>query len=53
MTLTCDYRHDEVEAEVPATWGLIGEAGDFYICDAHYAMRSPEHQRGWHRVEAP
>ena len=48
--IMCDYHHDTEPDERPATWIFIGEAGDFYVCDEHFAMRTEEGRRGWHRV---
>lgn len=46
---TCDYVH--ADGTVPrARWVFIGEAGDFYACDEHYAMRTEEGKRGWQVV---
>ena len=47
--VTCDYVHTDDEPR-RADWALIGEAGDFYICDEHYQMRPAEKQRGWRRI---
>lgn len=42
--LPCDL------CDQPAMWGLIGEAGDFLLCDHHHDRLSPEAARGYHRV---
>jgi hypothetical protein len=43
----CDYRHDD---ERMADWALIGEAGDFFVCDEHFQQRTDEGKRGWSRI---
>ena len=47
--IPCDYIHSDGLVP-PAVWMLVGEAGDFYVCDEHFQMRTEEGRRGWHRV---
>lgn len=42
--LLCDLVH---EGAVRGTWALIGEAGDYLLCDEHYEMAG--RPAGWHR----
>jgi hypothetical protein len=44
----CDYLHDEIRS---AAWALIGESGDYYVCDEHFQMRTEEDRRNWRPVE--
>ena len=46
----CDYRHDDGSAH-PAEWALIGESGDYYVCDEHFQQRTEEGKRGWTRMK--
>jgi hypothetical protein len=47
---TCDYHHDTEPDVRPAAWCYIGESGDYYVCEEHFAMRTPEGKRNWHRM---
>lgn len=48
--IACDLIH-EVDALVPAEWALIGEGGDYYICDEHYRMVSRDQRPTWKHIE--
>lgn len=50
VEFTCDYRHED-GSEPLADWALIGEAGDYFVCDAHFQMRTVEGRRGWSRID--
>jgi hypothetical protein len=52
-TLRCDYRHvtDEADIDDTAAWGLVGESGDYYVCDHHFQRRTDEGKRGWWRID--
>jgi hypothetical protein len=46
----CDYHHDTPPDVRPADWLLIGESGDYAVCDEHFQMRTEEGRRGWQRI---
>ena len=48
----CDYLHPDRPRpyRAPADWVLIGESGDYYVCDAHFQLRTKEARRGWQRI---
>lgn len=49
MIPECDYRHED-DLPHPADWCLIGESGDYYVCDEHFEMRTDEGKLGWTRI---
>lgn len=50
----CDYRHPGRPGErARADWALIGEAGDYYVCDWHFQQRTDEGKRGWTGITVP
>lgn len=49
MRERCDYRHAD-GADRLAAWFLIGESGDYFVCDEHFAQRTEEGRRGWRRI---
>ena len=44
----CDYRHEGQQP--PGDWYLVGESGDYCVCDEHFQMRTEERKRGWTRI---
>ena len=46
----CDYHHDTEPDVRPADWFLQGEAGEFYVCDEHFQMRTDVGKRHWVRI---
>lgn len=42
----CDYRHDDDLIHY-ADYVLIGESGDYFVCEDHFENRTEEGKRGW------
>ncbi len=45
----CDYRHADGTKPF-ADWVLIGESGDYYVCDWHFQARTEAGKVGWSRI---
>lgn len=45
----CDYKHEDGTMRF-ADWCLVGEAGDYAVCDECFQRRTDPGKRGWTRI---